>query len=125
MANDKTELMKKADALRRDLSELDAQIAKLPSQPESVKPKVYIQRGHVSSWSVKEGGFHVLLQFQTEEQAEKAKAILEKMEFGEMPEDCDEISYLGERGNWHPWGSMRRGHQALEALWRHGALRKA
>ena len=86
MANDKTELMKKADALRRDLSELDAQIAKMKSEPESVKPKVFRQYGNGSTFFLDGEKHHVVLSFQTEEQAEKAKAILEKMEFGDPPE---------------------------------------
>ena len=81
--NDKRLLQEKADALRRDLSELDAQISKLPSQPESVKPRIESYTERVSNICM--GPKSLALCFDTPEQAEKAKAILEKMEFGEPP----------------------------------------
>ena len=118
--NDKQKLMEKADALRRDLSELDAQIAKMKTEPESVKPIIIgpFMGNNVYIGQNTKG--HVLLQFDSLEQAEKAKAILEKMEFGEMPNigaECERLTnktwydetWNGDhyqKGQWH-MGTMR------------------
>ena len=101
MANDKQELMKKADALRRDLSELDAQIAKMPSEPESVKPNIVGPFRGDAVYLSDMGVYRLVLTFGTEEQAEKAKATLEKMEFGPVPDWYNkQVQYQTPSGAW-------------------------
>ena len=120
--NDKQKLQEKADALRRDLSELDAQIARMPSQPESVKPRIRNYEGTVpwnQGWLV--------LEFSNLEQREKAKAILEKMEFGDPPSVTSgqggRYERLGLDGLWNGfwWDSW----PSDIALWHMGLARKA
>ena len=121
MANDKTELMKKADALRRDLSELDAQISKMKTEPESVKPRIWSYAEDYQT--VHMGRKSLALVFATPEQAEKAKAILEKMEFGEPPFSVGD-GYEGtfEGGVWR--GDTWDGFPVDYATWHMGQARK-
>ena len=121
MNNDKILLQEKADALRRDLSELDAQISKMKTEPESVKPRIesYTQRHTNITMSPKS----LALVFDTPEQAEKAKAILEKMEFGEPPFSVGD-GYEGtfEGGVWR--GETWDGFPVDYARWHMGQARK-
>ena len=121
MNNDKILLQEKADALRRDLSELDAQISKMPSQPESVKPTVY--GPYERNTDLRNASPALVLYFGTTEQAEKAKAILEKMEFGEPPFSVGD-GYEGtfEGGVWR--GETWDGFPVDYARWHMGQARK-
>ena len=107
-----------------DLQKVNAdRLAQLRKEPESVKPKVRMSYYDADV---------VTLEFDTKEQAEKAKAILEKMEFGDCPFQRGDTFEYERRSGWSTLG-----HNGISftwsdencpwavAAWRHGALRKA
>ena len=123
MANDKQKLQEKADALRRDLSELDTQISKMKTEPESVKPIVegpyrdYLYTDHGV------GKHHIRLAFDTPEQAEKAKAILDKMEFGDPPfTEDDAVEFMDRPDEWSHYGDWDDRYTWVDS-WRMGHVR--
>ena len=126
--NDKiNEIESEQRRLAEKQNALADRLAELRKEPESVKPRIDgVYQMYTPGFQVKDDKLYVRLAFDTKEQAEKAKAILEKMEFGPMPYEAwgDDIEYLGMGGAWHTWGSSHPSHEMLVAAWRHGALRK-
>ena len=101
-------------AIENEQRKLADRLAGLRKEPESVKPKI---RGHTFDDN------SIILEFPTKEQAEKAKAILERMEFGPCPFErgesyrrlCDGTwlgdSYIGaqyEIDAWHMGSAKKR-----------------
>ena len=78
-------------SIEQEQRRLADRLALLRKEPESVKPDVCDVD---EDWECEDGadGFAVNLIFRSKEQAEKAKAILEKMEFGHYPENGVEVT---------------------------------
>ena len=101
-------------SIEQEQRRLADRLAQLRKEPESVKPKVRMSYYDADV---------VTLEFDTKEQAEKAKAILEKMEFGEPPtEKGARLEKLEVGGSWsqYHWDDWPMD----VAMWRMGVVRR-
>ena len=103
--------------IEQEQRRLADRLAELRKEPESVKPVVRYYG------PLREPASELVLEFYTKEQAEKAKAILEKMEFGDPPAYNTQMEYLNDRNCWEGVGSFNDSPWWI-AGWHFGRLRR-